>query len=197
MGNGEAVEALPMHEVDFGDMPAGAPHIVTYDGKWAPDSDEYKGTRSVRAVVDPALASRCAEAARAAFFALELRDYARVDLRVAADGIPFVIDVNPNCDLSDGAGVSRAASFGGLAYPDLIERVVAAALARYERESLHVHRARLFTKSSGRAAAAAGAADPTVAAARSRAAAPAVDEGRAVHARGGVRRARAHRRRAR
>jgi len=197
VGNGDALTALPMHEVDFSAMPAGAPHIVTYAGKWEPSSQEYKGTRSVRAEVSDDVAARCAAAARAAFFALELSDYARVDLRLAADGTPYVIDVNPNCDLSDGAGVCRAASFGGLAYPDLIERVVAAAMARYEKASKHVVRDRAATKRAAAPAAAEPARDSSAPAARSRAAASAPDEGRAVHARGGLRRARAPRRRAR
>jgi D-alanine-D-alanine ligase len=197
VGNGDALTALPMHEVDFSAMPAGAPHIVTYAGKWEPSSQEYKGTRSVRAEVSDDVAARCAAAARAAFFALELSDYARVDLRLAADGTPYVIDVNPNCDLSDGAGVCRAASFGGLAYPDLIERVVAAAMARYEKASKHVVRDRAATKRAAAPAAAEPARDSPAPAARSRAAASAPDEGRAVHARGGLRRARAPRRRAR
>lgn len=197
VGNGESLTALPMHEVDFSQMPAGAPHIVTYDGKWDPSSQEYKGTRSVRAEVSDDVAARCAAAARAAFSALELSDYARVDLRLAADGTPFVIDVNPNCDLSDGAGVCRAASFGGLAYPDLIERVVAAAMARYEEASKHVVRDPAPTKRSAARTAARGAADSSAPAARSRTAASAPDEGRAVHARGDLGRARAHRRRAR
>lgn len=197
VGNGAALTALPMHEVDFSAMPAGAPHIVTYDGKWDPSCREYKGTRSIRAGVAPALAQRCAAVARAAFAALELRDYARVDLRLAADGTPFVIDVNPNCDLSDGAGVSRAASFGGLAYPDLIERIVAAAMARHEKAESHVVRDRAASHRSSTRAAAAAAADPPATAARSRAAVSAADEGRPVHARGAVGRARAHRRRVR
>jgi D-alanine-D-alanine ligase len=197
VGNGDALTALPMHEVDFSAMPAGAPHIVTYAGKWEPSSQEYKGTRSVRAEVSDDVAARCAAAARAAFFALELSDYARVDLRLAADGTPYVIDVNPNCDLSDGAGVCRAASFGGLAYPDLIERVVAAAMARYDKASKHVVRDRAATTRAAAPAAAEPARDSPAPAARSRAAASAPDEGRAVHARGGLRRARAPRRRAR
>ena len=196
LGNGDALTALPMHEVDFSAMPAGAPHIVTYDGKWDPSSQEYKGTRSVRAEVTPEIEKRCGAAARAAFAALELSDYARVDLRLAADGTPYVIDVNPNCDLSDGAGVCRAASFGGLSYPDLIERVVAAATARYEKARAHVVRDRPATNRS-RAAAGDGARDPSAPAPRPRTPASAPDQGRAVHARGGLGRARAPRRRAR
>ncbi|HEX6838488.1 MAG TPA: ATP-grasp domain-containing protein [Polyangia bacterium] len=197
LGNGESLAALPMHEVDFSQMPAGAPHIVTYDGKWDPSSQEYKGTNSVRAQLSDDVAARCAAAARAAFLALELSDYARVDLRLAVDGTPYVIDVNPNCDLSDGAGVCRAASFGGLSYPDLIERVVAAAMARYEKASKHVVRDHAATKRSAARAPAGAAADSPAPAPRSRGAASAPDEGRAVHARGNLGRARAHRRRAR
>jgi len=166
LGNGASLTALPMHEVDFSKMPPGAPHIVTYDGKWVPTSQEYKGTTSVRAEVTAEVAARCAAAARAAFAALELSDYARVDLRLAADGTPYVIDVNPNCDLSDGAGVCRAASFGGLSYPDLIERVVAAAMSRYGKASSHVVREHAATKRT--AAAARAAKSAPAAAARSR-----------------------------
>lgn len=197
LGNGDDVHALPMHEVDFTAMPAGAPHIVTYDGKWDPSSQEYKGTRSVRAEVTPEVEARCHAAARAAFAALELSDYARVDLRLAADGTPYIIDVNPNCDLSDGAGVCRAASFGGLAYPDLIDRVVAAAMSRHERAKTHVVRDRAPGATVAPARAAAASRHSPAAPARSRAAASAPDEGRAVHARGDRGRARASRRRAR
>ncbi|MGZ3442778.1 MAG: D-alanine--D-alanine ligase family protein, partial [Polyangia bacterium] len=197
VGNGDGLTALPMHEVDFSAMPAGAPHIVTYDGKWDPSSQEFKGTRSVRAEVTEAVRARCAEVARAAFAALELSDYARVDLRLGADGTPFVIDVNPNCDLSDGAGVCRAASFGGLTYADLIDRVVTSAMARHKKASAHAVRHDVATKQPSARAAAGRAARAPAAAARPRAAAPAADEGRTVHARGGLGRPRAHRRRAR
>jgi D-alanine-D-alanine ligase len=54
-----------------------------------------------------------------------------MDIRLAADGTPYVIDVNPNCDLSDLAGgFSRAAKTGGLSYKDVILRLVSLALAR-------------------------------------------------------------------
>lgn len=78
------------------------------------------------------LEARIASTALAAFDALELRDYARVDFRLTDDGNPYVIDVNPNCDLSDLAGgFSKAAKAGGLNYRDLILRIVGCALARH------------------------------------------------------------------
>ncbi len=190
--------ALPMHEIDFSAMPAGRPRIVSYEGKWNRDSAEYHGTRPVRAEVDARTRARCEEAAHAAVAALELRDYARVDLRVA-DGNPRVIDVNPNCDLSDGAGVSRAASFGGLTYPELIERVCEAALARYREREEHVDRGR---PAADRDHAAAARVDDEARGAEAEGERPdrpraAGVSGRAVHGRGGVGRAGADRRRAR
>ncbi len=192
-------EALPMHEIDFSTLPADRPRIVSYLGKWDPSSVEYRGTRSVECQGLGAEArGRCVAAARDAFFALGLRDYARVDLRLATDGTPYVIDVNPNCDLSDGAGVSRAASFGGISYPDLIWRVCNAALARTLRESdLHVDRKR-HTSSRAVASRHPNLADAEVAPAeRPRLTRGADRGGRAVHAGRGVGGARAHRRRPR
>jgi hypothetical protein len=54
-----------------------------------------------------------------------------MDIRLSADGTPYIIDVNPNCDLSDLAGgFSRAAKTSGLAYKDVILRLMSLALAR-------------------------------------------------------------------
>jgi D-alanine-D-alanine ligase len=80
------------------------------------------------------LRSTIAETALNAFRAVGLRDYGRMDIRLSADGVPFVIDVNPNCDLSDLAGgYSRAAKAAGLSYKDLIVRIIELALARAAR----------------------------------------------------------------
>ncbi len=198
IGNRAKLVALPMHEIDFAALPADCPRIVTHAGKWDTNSAEYRGTQPVRAVLDVPTRARCEQAARSAFAALELRDYARVDLRIAADGTAYVIDVNPNCDLSDGAGVSRAASFGGWSYPELIARICEAALARAGESEPHV------ASDPATHSSATGAAARTAAAARAAAAGPrppraraAPVGGRAVHAGRGVGRARARRRRGR
>lgn len=192
------LEALPLHEIDFSALPADRPRIVTYDGKWDPASPEYLGTTPVRAVLDPETRARCEAAARAAFTALELRDYARCDLRLAGDGTPYVIDVNPNCDLSAQAGVARAASYGGIAYPELIERICTAALARaHAAKEPHVDGNCIQALAFRAGAADRAAADPPAQEGRSRRADGAGVAGRTVHVGGGGGRARADRRRAR
>jgi D-alanine-D-alanine ligase len=195
---GPLPDVLPMHEIDFSEMPEDRPRIVSYEAKWEPGSPEYLGTRSVRArPIEESVRLRCEAVARAAFRALELRDYARVDLRLSTDGVPYVIDVNPNCDLSDGAGVSRAASFGGIGYAELIERIVGAALLRQQKENVTHARPSANQTLASLVPGDPGPFDPAPAAERSAAAVGAGVDGRAVHAGGDLRRARAHRRRAR
>jgi len=129
---GDRPQVFPFFEIDFSDMPSDRPRIVSFEAKWVEDSVEYRGTRPVRCEgMSPALRTRLAETALAAFEAVGLRDYARVDIRLAPDGVPYVIDVNPNCDLSDLAGgFSKAARAAGLSYEDVVLRLVDLALSR-------------------------------------------------------------------
>lgn len=124
-------DVLPFFEIDFSDLPADRPRIVSFEGKWVESSVEYQGTKPVRCHLPADLEAAVARAARQAFEALELRDYGRVDLRLSEDGIPYVIDVNPNCDLShEAGGFARAARAGGLTYDDVVLRILTLALSR-------------------------------------------------------------------
>ena len=126
------LQIFPFFEIDFSAMPPDRPKIVSFEGKWVENSVEYKGTRPVRCEgLSAELRDKVAKTALDAFRAIELRDYGRMDIRLSADGTPYVIDVNPNCDLSDLAGgFSRAAKAGGLSYKDVILRLVSLALSR-------------------------------------------------------------------
>jgi D-alanine-D-alanine ligase len=132
LGNAPALEVLPLHEIDFGAMPPDRPHIVSYAAKWDERHEEYAGTRPVPMQAEPALRAAVEDVARQAFTALGARDFGRVDLRIDAHGQPWVIDVNPNCDLSPDAGVARAAAHAGLAYAGLIGRICQIAWSRHE-----------------------------------------------------------------
>ena len=122
--------ALPPHEIDFSAMPKECPPIVTFDAKWKPGSAEDLGSRPTRAENLHELAELLPAIAMRAFHALELSDYARIDFRVNDAGHPYVIDVNPNCDLSESAGMARAARYASWSYPRLIGEICNAAWAR-------------------------------------------------------------------
>jgi D-alanine-D-alanine ligase len=126
------IDLLPLHEIDFSEMPAGRPRIVSFAAKWEESSPEYRGTKPVPCAPLPDdIAARIASVARTAFAAMELRDYGRLDLRLAADGTPYVIDVNPNCDLSEtSGGFARAGRAAGLGYDEVIRRIVDLAFQR-------------------------------------------------------------------
>ena len=77
-----------------------------------------------------AVAARVRRAAADAFRAVGVRDYGRVDVRLASTGVPYVVDVNPNCDLSSGAGMARAAAAVGIDYGALVGLLVRYAMRR-------------------------------------------------------------------
>jgi D-alanine-D-alanine ligase len=121
---GRPLKPLPLTEIRFGGAFDGRPAVLTYRAKWEADSAECLDSPSRPAELPPALEARCIAVATAAFEALDGRDYGRVDLRVDADGQPWVIDINPNCDLHPQAGFSRAAQAAGLSYAQLALHLV-------------------------------------------------------------------------
>lgn len=134
LGGPRGVEVLPLSEIDYSGFGAEEAHVVTYAGKWIETSRDWDLTKVVPArELTPQQRTRIESVARKAFETLDLRDYARVDLRLDAAGEPFIIDVNPNPDVSQGAGFHLAAERAGLSYSHLIERIVQSALARHAR----------------------------------------------------------------
>lgn len=128
---GNPPRALPLSEIDFTELPVEFPRIITYAGKWEPESVECRLTPSVPSGLSGPLAEQAIAVALEAFRALECRDYGRVDLRLGEDGTPYVIDINPNCDLSPTAGFARAAQRGGLSYTQLALELVQVARRRH------------------------------------------------------------------
>lgn len=131
-------EALPVIELDFSRFPQNRPRIASWAAKWGEDGEsrgeEWEAAESVFPEdLSADLVARMNEAAVQAFQALRLRDYARVDLRVSADGEVFVLEVNPNCYLERESEFARAAERSGLGHTALIARIVELAAARYAR----------------------------------------------------------------
>jgi D-alanine-D-alanine ligase len=129
---------LPLTEIRFGKAFENRPHIVSYNAKWQADTAEYHDCDSVLCQLeDPALEARLVRTAMDAFTALDCLDYGRVDLRVSPEGVPYVIDINPNCDLHPTAGFAKAAALAGMDYPALAARIVEIALERTHGNPSH------------------------------------------------------------
>ncbi|HET9625334.1 MAG TPA: hypothetical protein VFP84_28395 [Kofleriaceae bacterium] len=139
LGNGDDLTILPLHEIDFSAMPADRPHIVSYAAKWEETHVDYAGTKPVPLRnASPAFIANVERVARQAWTAMGLRDYGRIDLRVDADDVPWVIDVNPNPDISPDAGVARSAQVAGMSYSQMIARIAEVAYARIHRKRIAV-----------------------------------------------------------
>ncbi len=126
---------LPISEIDFSGLPSGYPKIVTYDAKWMDGTKEFEGTKGICPSVLPAeVEKEVRDIALRAYNLLECRDYARVDIRLSKAMKPFVLEVNPNPDLSDDAGYHRSAKAAGYSYPDVIGKIVGFAVERHQQK---------------------------------------------------------------
>jgi D-alanine-D-alanine ligase len=122
-------KVIAIGEVSFATEPA----ILSYDAKW------YEGSREdVTTPISYTASLKCNEdvatLARKAFNVLGLRDYGRVDFRVNDRGKPYIIDVNPNPDISSKSGFAKALKAADMAYQDFISIIITKALERYRRD---------------------------------------------------------------
>src|ERR687896_291062 len=127
--------ALPIAEIDFGRMPRGMWHIVSYRSKWEQGSDEdLGGVPRCPADLSPDVAAEVRRVALAAWRVLGGHDYGRVDMRIDAAGRPWILEVNANPDFAPDAGLARMARAAGIEYPALVRAVCELALARVRSE---------------------------------------------------------------
>jgi D-alanine-D-alanine ligase len=124
-------EALPAIELDLSHLPAGTPRIAGTEVKWAEGTRAYRGSKVLVPKLPDDVLETMQRAAVTAFQTLGLRDYARVDFRLARDGKVYLIEANPNPYLSSGAEFIKAARASGRTYGQTILEIVELARARY------------------------------------------------------------------
>lgn len=136
LGNGDAMRALPIIRYRFDTLPEGALPVMGYEAKWIWDNREAAiEPHECPAGIPDALARRIGDVAVAACQALGCRDWARVDVRLDAAGVPNVVEVNPLPgvipDPRDNSCFPCAARAAGLTYDGLIQEVARLAWARW------------------------------------------------------------------
>jgi D-alanine-D-alanine ligase len=130
------VAALPISEIDYSEFPEGIPKICGYEAKWISDSPEYKKSKPIcPAPLEWVMKKRVEHIAIRVFKLFECRDYARVDMRLDRDGKIYVLEVNPNPDISPQSGMARAIKAQGITYIDFIKGLLERALQRKDRET--------------------------------------------------------------
>ncbi len=139
IGN-EDLQVLPVSEIDFSTMPPGLPRICSYAAKWMEDSREYSHTQPLcPAFLPPKTRKRVEEISVQTYRIMDCRDYARVDIRLSSRGVPYVLEINANPDISLDAGMVRSAISAGYSYNEFISRIVELALARSPASSSGCH----------------------------------------------------------
>lgn len=130
LGN-EVPQILPISEIDFSTLPPALPRICGYDAKWVETTPEFTHTVPLCPAPLPSkVGKRVREVALLSYRLMDCRDYARVDIRLSPDGIPYVLEVNANPDISPDAGMPRSAAAAGLSYSQLIGRIAELAFSR-------------------------------------------------------------------
>lgn len=124
IGN-DRVTTLPIWEMVFDKLRDGNEPIATHRVKWDLAYQERVGVRTGPAKNLPeALARALPRLARRIHKALQLSGYARIDIRLREDGVPFVLEANPNPDLCYGEDFAESAHAMDLHYPELIQRIL-------------------------------------------------------------------------
>ncbi len=130
VGNRKPI-VFPISEIDFSGLTDGMHRIVSYEAKWMNGTVAYEGTKGVcPANITSSLESQLKDIALRCYQLIGCRDYARVDFRVSKDNTPYMLEVNPNPDISDDAGFARSARAYGWSFPEVVTKIVESALER-------------------------------------------------------------------
>jgi D-alanine-D-alanine ligase len=132
IGNpGAGLEALPILEADYGALAPALPPIQPYAAKWDRASPYWEGFdfRAARLAADES--ARLIALSAQLFERLGCRDYARFEFRADAAGTVKLLEVNPNPSWACDSEMAQAAELAGLSYGALLEKILAAARARY------------------------------------------------------------------
>ena len=148
LGNGKQIEALPILEVDFENLPSEMAGFYSFEVKsYYKDKTVYK----CPAPLEDEVRIKIEGTAKKAFNTLMLRDYARVDIRLK-DNVPYVVEVNSLPGLQKGrSAITRMAAACELGYEGLVLRIIEIAVKRYEESIRRVAAAESFKVADSRA----------------------------------------------
>ncbi len=147
LGNDDA-EVLPPIEWDFSELPGDHPPIISFAAKWNPLSEVYHRVHSIcPARLSKKMLRKVERTVLKAYEVTGCRDYARLDVRLGDDGKVYVLEVNPNPDLTEGVSLMESAEHADYSFSTTLAIIVEYALERKaELEEWEERRKRLHAK---------------------------------------------------
>jgi len=135
LGN-QQLQALPVWELFFTNMPTEARRIATDRVKWSVKYQKKYGIESGPArELTGAVTTQIQHLCKRAYRALELSGYARIDLRLDEAGNAWVLEANPNPQIARGEDFAASAENAGLSYDAVLQRIINLGL-RWQPESV-------------------------------------------------------------
>jgi D-alanine-D-alanine ligase len=129
-GNSE-VQMLPVAEMDFSRFDDVRDRLCTYESKYDPGSRHYEGIQLLLpAPLTQAEHDLLYRTALLAYQAYRCRDYARLDIRLR-DGVFYILDINPNPDISSDNSMTFAAEAAGYSFGAMGSHLIRLAAARH------------------------------------------------------------------
>ncbi|HOD96988.1 MAG: ATP-grasp domain-containing protein [Candidatus Paceibacterota bacterium] len=131
IGN-KKLTVLPIAEIDFSELPPNIPRVVSYRAKWVKQSIVFKKTPVIcPANISDKLQKDLEEISKKCYKIFGCQGYARLDVRYdeKEDKI-YVLELNPNPDISEDGGLAREAKTGGMSYENLILKILDLALKK-------------------------------------------------------------------
>jgi D-alanine-D-alanine ligase len=123
VGN-QRLRTFPIWELKFTKAPD-APLIATSKVKWDLEYQKKLGIKTSAAKdLEPAMEQRILKICKRAYKLLNLTGYARMDLRLTAEGKVYLLEANPNPELQYGEDFAESARAGGMDYEELLQRIV-------------------------------------------------------------------------
>jgi D-alanine-D-alanine ligase len=131
LGN-DSPEVLPLFEMEFDDSEFNPddewrPQIISFGAKWDPHSPDFYSMDSVCPAqdIEPEVEAYIRDIAVRAYQVIGCRDYARIDMRLdEEEGEVYILEVNPNPDLADGAAYMQCAVASGRTFEQTIAAII-------------------------------------------------------------------------
>ncbi len=131
LGN-QRLQVLPIWELNLDGLREHGYAIATYRAKWDLDYQDRHKIMADRATgLQPDVVRHIQQVSKRVYRALELSGYARLDFRLReSDGRLFLLEANPNADISRDEELASAAAAAGLDYEHFIQKILGLGIAR-------------------------------------------------------------------